>query len=331
MRMQRGRDEVRLMVRLPEDERETFASFDELMVADASGIKRPLTEIADATLTQSPAEINRVNRLRAITVTASVDAAKPGVSREVVAALKETVGKDGKPGFFAQLQEDFRRETGDQLVVDWEGAQQQNAESFSSMFAGLVIALLAMYALLTMQFRSYLQPAIIMAIIPFGMIGAVFGHGILGIELTLFSFFGLVALTGVVVNDSIVLVDFMNRYVEAGGSLHDAVVEAGKRRFRAVMLTSMTTVAGLLPMLLETSFQAQVLIPMAASLSFGLIFGTVLILLLVPIFYYLLARFFVETDLEGLNEPTPTPSTSEPPIGLVVNSVATAGPTPNQP
>ncbi len=292
MRLQRGRDEVRLMVRLPEDERETFSSFDELMVADADGNKRPLTEIADASLSRSPAEINRVNRMRSITVTANVDAAVAGLAASVTKELKEN--------FLEQLKADFMTETGEQLVVSWEGAQQQNAESFSSMFTGLAIALLAMYALLTMQFQSYIQPAIIMAIIPFGFVGAILGHGFLGIELTLFSFFGLVALTGVVVNDSIVLVDFMNRYVANGGSLNDAVVEAGKRRFRAVMLTSMTTIAGLLPMLMETSFQAQVLIPMAVSLTFGLLFGTVLILLLVPTFYHLLARFLAETDLDDL-------------------------------
>lgn len=304
MRMQRGRDEVRLMVRLPENERRTFASFDELMIADAEGNKRPLTEIADARLSRSSAEINRVNRLRSITLSASVDASLPGLASKVTGDLQ------APQGFLEQLKADFQAETGEQLVVSWEGAQQQNAESFTSMFSGLVIALLAMYALLTMQFQSYLQPAIIMAIIPFGYIGAVFGHGILQIELTLFSFFGLVALTGVIVNDSIVLVDFMNRFVAEGGSLHDAVVEAGKRRFRAVMLTSATTIAGLFPMLLETSFQAQVLIPMAASLSFGLLFGTGMILLLVPTFYLLLARMFVETDLDDL----PTAHSDEPPL-----------------
>lgn len=294
MRMQRGRDEVRLMVRLPENERRTFASFDELMIADAEGNKRPLTEIADAKLSRSSAEINRVNRLRSITLSASVDATMSGLASKVTTELQAT------NGFLDQLKADFEAETGEQLVVSWEGAQQQNAESFTSMFSGLVIALLAMYALLTMQFQSYLQPAIIMAIIPFGYIGAVFGHGILQIELTLFSFFGLVALTGVIVNDSIVLVDFMNRFIAEGGSLHDAVVEAGKRRFRAVMLTSATTIAGLSPMLFETSFQAQVLIPMAASLSFGLLFGTGMVLFLVPTFYMLLARMFVETDLDDL-------------------------------
>jgi len=341
MRMQRGRDEVRLVVRLPESDRRIFTSFDELMVADAQGNKRPLTEIADSSLSRSPSEINRVNRLRSITISAAVDATLPGKASEVAGALKadfiddveadvperwdawlwfrlkgivsslrpasqadgdrQSTGK--KMGFLKELQADFLAETGETLIVDWEGAQQQNAESISSMFSGLVVALLAMYALLTMQFKSYLQPAIIMAIIPFGFVGAILGHVLLGIELTLFSFFGFVALTGVVVNDSIVLVDFMNRYVKKGGSLNDAVVEAGRRRFRALLLTSITTVAGLLPMLMETSFQAQVLIPMAVSLTFGLLFGTFLILMLVPTFYQLLARIFLAVDPDEELEP----------------------------
>ena len=154
-----------------------------------------------------------------------------------------------------------------------------------SMFAGFGVALLCMYVLLTLQFRSYIQPLIILAIIPFGWLGAIVGHAILDIELTLFSFFGLIALTGVIVNDSIVLVDFINRRVREGMPLAESLVEAGVRRFRPIMLTSMTTVAGLFPMLLETSLQAQVLIPMAASLIFGLMTGTLLILILVPIFY----------------------------------------------
>jgi multidrug efflux pump subunit AcrB len=158
-------------------------------------------------------------------------------------------------------------------------------ESFSSMLIGFSIACLAMFVLLTLEFRSYLQPAIIMSIIPFGFIGAVFGHAILGLDMTLFSMFGLIALTGVIVNDSIVLVDFINHRVRDGVPLYDALIETGRRRFRPVMLTSVTTVAGLFPMLLETSLQAQVLIPMAASLVFGLLTGTVLILVLVPVFY----------------------------------------------
>lgn len=148
----------------------------------------------------------------------------------------------------------------------------------------------AMFALLTLEFQTYAQPIIIMAIIPFGAIGAVFGHVLMGFDLTLMSLFGLVALTGVVVNDSIVLVDFINHRVRDGAPLKVAIVDAGRQRVRAVLLTSVTTIVGLLPLLLEPSFQARVLQPMAASLAFGLMFTTFLVLLLVPSFYLVYAR-----------------------------------------
>ena len=178
------------------------------------------------------------------------------------------------------------------LRVRWEGQQEQDSESVRSLGIGLAIALLAMYVLLTMEFTSYGQPMVVMAIIPFGIVGAVIGHWVMGLPLTLFSTLGLVALTGIVVNDSIVLVDFINSAVRGGMPLQQAVLEAGARRFRPVMLTSLTTIAGLAPILTETSFQAQLVIPMAASLCFGLMTSTVLVLVLVPTFYLLYARMF---------------------------------------
>jgi multidrug efflux pump subunit AcrB len=156
-----------------------------------------------------------------------------------------------------------------------------------SLFTGFCVALLCMFVLLTLEFRSYMQPLIIMCIIPFGWMGAIFGHALMGLDLTLFSFFGLIALTGVVVNDSIVLVDFINHRVRDGVPLFAALMSAGKRRFRPILLTSMTTIAGLCPILFERSLQAQVLIPMAVSLIFGLLTGTLLILILVPVFYHI--------------------------------------------
>ncbi|MGI9472794.1 MAG: efflux RND transporter permease subunit, partial [Rubripirellula sp.] len=145
--------------------------------------------------------------------------------------------------------------------------------------------------LLVLQFRSYIQPLLILAIVPFGMIGAVWGHAVLGLPLTLFSMFGLVALSGVVINDSIVLIDFINSRVRDGIPIRQALLESGERRFRPIMLTSMTTIAGLIPLMLERSFQAQLLIPMAASLAFGLMLATFLVLLLVPTFYSLYVSF----------------------------------------
>ena len=159
------------------------------------------------------------------------------------------------------------------------------------LMKGLAVALVCMFALLTLEFRTYLQPVLILLVIPFGFIGAVAGHWFLGIPLSLFSLFGMVALTGVVVNDSIVLIDFINRRVRAGVPLTEAIQDAGRRRCRPVLLTSVTTVAALLPILVERSFQAQVVIPMATSLAFGLLFATVLILILVPTSYLLYCRY----------------------------------------
>ena len=276
MRLQRGRHEVKLMVRYPKDERANMASFDNIRVRDGSGSEWPINEVADISYTRASSELNRLDQRRSITVLADVDK-KVGDSVAINYELRTSI--------IPAILDEFREKHGVSLSVNWEGEQAETIESMISMFTGFGIALLCMYVLLTLEFRSYLQPIIILAIIPFGWLGAVIGHAILGLELTLFSFFGLIALTGVVVNDSIVLVDFINRRIREGIELKDALVLAGQRRFRPIMLTSMTTVAGLFPMLLETSLQAQVLIPMAASLIFGLMTGTFLILYLVPIFY----------------------------------------------
>ncbi len=173
------------------------------------------------------------------------------------------------------------------VKLRWEGQQEQSRESVGSLMRGFGIAVVCMYVLLVLQFRSYVQPLLILIIVPFGMIGAVWGHAVLGLPLTLFSMFGLVALAGVVVNDSIVLIDFINSRIRAGLPIDEALIDSGQRRFRPILLTSMTTIAGLLPLLTERSFQAQLLIPMAASLAFGLMVATILVLLLVPVFYSL--------------------------------------------
>lgn len=276
MRMQRGRNEVKLMVRYPRESRRSMEEFDDIRIRDTNGVERPIAEVAEVEFRRSFSTINRVNQRRCITISADVDS-KEANAREIIAEMQ----KDFIPKVLAEFENKF----GANLGVDWEGEQADTTESINSMFVGFAIALLCMFVLLTLEFRSYAQPLIIMSIIPFGLIGAVLGHAILRLDLTLFSFFGLIALTGVIVNDSIVLVDFINHRIRAGVPLFDAVMSAGKRRFRPILLTSLTTIAGLAPMLLETSLQAQVLIPMAASLIFGLGTGTALILILVPVFY----------------------------------------------
>ncbi|QDT89745.1 efflux RND transporter permease subunit [Gimesia algae] len=278
MRLQRGRHEVKLMVRYPEEDRRSLMSFDDIRVRTGDGAERPLTELADVTVQRGYSEINRIDQQRSITVSSDLNE-KEGNASEIVKSLK----KSG--GFMDQLLANYPN-----VRVRWEGQQEQTDESVNSLIVGLLIALASMFALLTVEFRSYFQPLIILGIIPLGIIGAVFGHAILGMELTLFSLFGLVALTGVVVNDSIVLIDFINHRVADGLPLREALVDAGRRRFRPVLLTSMTTIVGLAPILKETSFQAQIIIPMAASLIFGLMLATVLVLFLIPTYYYLYAR-----------------------------------------
>ncbi|MCA9127446.1 MAG: efflux RND transporter permease subunit [Planctomycetales bacterium] len=273
MRLQRGRHEVKLMVRLPENERTSLLHFNEIRLRTAQGAEIPITELAEITVSQAYSEINRLDQQRSITVTADIDSTQAN-SQEVYEELQYRV--------LPALQATYPA-----VSVDWEGQQQQTFESIVSLGIGSAVALLAMYILLVFEFRSYIQPLLIMAIIPFGVIGAAWGHAIMGLEVTLFSFFGLVALTGVVVNDSIVLVDFINARVRGGMDQRQALLEAGRRRLRPVFLTSLTTIGGLFPMLLETSFQAQFLVPMATSIAFGLMLSTVLVLFQVPVFFQL--------------------------------------------
>ncbi|MBI84576.1 MAG: multidrug transporter [Planctomycetaceae bacterium] len=279
MRLQRGRHEVKLMVRYPQTDRRSLADFEEIRVRTAEGTELPLTELAEITVARGYSEINRVDQLRAITITADVDTSKQN-ARKVVQDLKRP------GGFLEQMRQEYP-----QIRIRWEGQQEQTSESLNSLLIGFLCALFAMFVLLTLQFRSYLQPLLILVIIPFGTVGAIWGHSLMGMPLTLFSVFGLIALTGVVVNDSIVLIDCINRNLRQGMALQNALLHGGRRRFRPVLLTSITTIAGLMPILAETSFQAQILIPMATSLCFGLMLATVLVLILVPVFYYIFAHF----------------------------------------
>lgn len=271
MRLQRGRHEVKLMVRYPEEERTSLVNFREIRVRDATGAERPISEIAQVKLNRGFSEINRLDQRRSVTITADVDE---------VTANAALITTDLQNNFLPKLLAGYPG-----ISVKWQGQREQTQESVGSLAIGLAVAVIAMFVLLVLQFTSYAQPLLILAVIPFGMIGAVWGHALLGLPLTLFSMFGLVALAGVVVNDSIVLIDFINSHQRTGMEPIEALVEAGRRRFRPILLTSMTTVAGLLPLVLERSFQAQLLIPMAASLAFGLMLSTVMVLLLIPVFY----------------------------------------------
>jgi multidrug efflux pump subunit AcrB len=273
-RIQRGRDDIRVMVRYPEDERRSLGNLEEMRIRTASGAEVPFRIAGTAEPGRGFASIRRVDRRRAINVTADIDPEKANTT-EVVASLRnEALPRvmNGFPGVRYSL----------------EGEQREQHDTLAGLRRGFGIALVMIFALLAIPFKSYLQPMIVMTAIPFGILGAVGGHVIMGIDLTALSLFGIIALTGVVVNDSLVMVDFINRSYRGGMPLRDAIVKAGSARFRPIVLTSLTTFAGLLPLILERSMQAQFLIPMAVSLAFGVLFATFITLILVPIGYRIL-------------------------------------------
>ena len=266
----RGRNEISIMVRNPEHEREVEYYLDEMLITTSKGIKVPLKEIAEITRGKADTSISRRDGRRAVTVTADVT---PQSRAEMVL---ESIKKDTLP----MLKEKY---TG--LNYSFEGKQADRIESMKALGRGMAAAMLIVYMLLAIPFRSYIQPAIIMISIPFGIVGAIGGHLLMGYSLSLLSMFGIVALSGVVVNDSLILINFANHRVEEGATHYAAVVNAGTRRFRPIILTTLTTFFGLMPMIFESSRQARFLIPMAISLGFGILFSTLIILIMVPALY----------------------------------------------
>ncbi len=274
LRLQRDQDEVKVMVRYTEPERKSLGNLEEMRIRAPDGSEVPFSQVAEVKMEHGYASIQRAQRLRVIKVTGDVD--------ETVVNANE-VRIDLGNGFLPQLKNYY---PGLRYTIEGEGKEQ--AESMGDVVRGFAIALFGIYALLAIPFRSFTQPLVVMSAIPFGIIGAVFGHLVMGYNLSLLSMFGIVGLAGVVVNDSLVLIDATNRIRGQVKDAHDAITAAAALRFRAIILTSLTTFAGLTPMLLERSLQAQFLIPMAISLGFGVLFGTGITLLLVPSLYMIL-------------------------------------------
>ncbi|MEZ5989867.1 MAG: efflux RND transporter permease subunit [Planctomycetota bacterium] len=275
-RVQRGRDDLRVMVRYSEAERRTLASLEAMHIRTAAGAEVPLRTVADLEWGRGPATITRFNRKRSMDVLADVDPAQGGSEARIKAAMEAEV-----------LPRLVRHYPG--LSWSYEGGAAEQASFMSGMIVQGFFSLILIFALLAIPLRSYLQPIIIMSVIPFGVTGAIWGHVIMGAEFSMMSFIGLIALTGIVVNDSLVLVDFVNRFREEGlGTASDAIHQAGIARFRPILLTSLTTFAGLLPLMFETDMQAQFLIPAAISLAFGVLFATTIALVLVPCLYLVL-------------------------------------------
>ena len=274
-RIQRNRDDLKVMVRYPANRRRSLHDLHDLRIHTRDGFRVPFIEVADTVEGRGYASIRRVDGRRSVNVTADVDITRIEPNK-LITSLEE---KD-----LPELAAEFPG-----LQHSFQGARQEQELTLNSMYRAFLVAMVMIYALLAIPFGSYIQPFIVMAAIPFGLIGAVLGHLIMGMELTVLSMFGVVALTGVVVNDSLVMVDFVNRNRPKHDKLIDAVRVSGVARFRAILLTSLTTFAGLTPLVFfEKSVQAQFLIPMAVSIGFGVMFATLVTLVLVPSLYMIL-------------------------------------------
>ncbi|HFC46257.1 MAG TPA: efflux RND transporter permease subunit, partial [Dissulfuribacter thermophilus] len=271
VRLQRGRNEIKVMVRFPPSRRKSVYDLETMRIKTPSGGEVPLREVATIIPGRGYSIINRFDRKRVVDVTANVDKKR---------ANAEDILDELRHGILRALEKDYPG-----LTYTMQGEERERRESMESMMSGFVLALFGIYALLAIVFKSYIQPVIIMLAIPFGIIGAILGHMIMGYNLSILSMFGIVALAGVVVNDSLLLVDRANNERRRGAPALGSLISAGTRRFRPILLTSLTTFFGLTPMILETSVQAQFLIPMAISLGFGILFATFITLLIIPAFY----------------------------------------------
>ena len=280
--IQRGRNELKVIIQYPENERSAISDLENMMILTPTGSTIPVRQIARLEIGEGLASIERKNRKRSINVTADVDLTVTN-GNEVIATVMGSI----MPNILQRY---------NSVAYSLEGEQQEQGDNLRSLGKNFLLAMIVVYMLLAIPFKSYFQPLVVMSSIPFGITGAVLGHILLGLNLSVLSMMGIVALTGVVVNDSLVMVDFINRYRTEGNSISDAVLEAGPRRFRPIFLTSLTTFVGLIPLILEKSTQAKFMIPMAVSLSFGVLFATAITLLLVPVSYLTLEKYILKTE-----------------------------------
>lgn len=274
LRIQRGRDDIRIKVRYTEEERRDLSRLNEVRIRTPNGAEVPLRSVADLEVGPGFSVITRTDGMRRVAVSAAVDTERANANE---------IFQELSANFFPEL-----RRTYPDVHVALQGEKKKMRESLDSLKIGFPMALLGIFIIIATIFRSYVQPVVIMVTVPFGLIGAVAGHLVLGYDLSIMSLFGMVALTGVVVNDAIVFIERVNENLAEGMRFFDALIEGGKRRFRAIILTTVSTVGGLTPMILETDFQAKFLIPMALSLAAGVLFATVLTLVLVPSLFTIL-------------------------------------------
>ncbi|MFP6639047.1 MAG: efflux RND transporter permease subunit, partial [Myxococcota bacterium] len=301
-RIQRGRDDIRVMVRYPEDRRTSLSDLENLRIRTPGGDEVPFYAVARARMDRGYSTIRRIDRQRTINVTADVDSSQ-GNASQIMASLS------------LELPTVLKKFPG--VVYTYEGERAEQDETFASLGRFGLMALVLIYSLLAIPLRSYTQPIIIMSVIPFGLVGAIGGHLLLGLDWSFMSVFGVVALSGVVVNSSLVLVHAVNRMRGEGESLEEAVRRAGVIRFRPIVLTAVTTFVGLTPLMLERNMGARFLVPMGVSLAFGVVFATVISLLIVPSSYLILddllklpRRVLRQFRGRQLNPPEPDPASA---------------------
>ena len=272
LRLLRGTNEIEVRVKLPEDQREDIHHLEDLIIRTPSGAEVPLLDVADVEETLAYSRISRRDGRRVINV--SMDVEPKRATTQVINALRSET--------LPQLRADYPG-----ITWSFEGSDAEMRQATASLWGSFGLALAVIYSLLAIAFRGYVQPLIVLVAIPFGIVGAVIGHIVLGYDLSLVSLMGVIALSGVVINDSLIMIDYANRR-RGENSAFDAISQAGLRRFRPIMLTTATTFGGLMPLIFENSLQAQYIIPMAISLGFGILFATAIILVLVPCLYLIL-------------------------------------------
>jgi len=310
LRQQRGRDEIRVFVRRPLSERSSEAHVEGLILRTPAGGELPLGAATEIRRGRAYTSIKRADGKRTVDVQAEVDESVANATQ-----IQQNLMSEVLPKLAADVPG---------LTYSLEGSGRHRGEMMSAIGRGYIFAILAMFCLLAVAFKSYMQPLIVLSAIPFGIIGAVIGHVIMGYNLSLMTMFGVVALSGVVVNDSLILVVAINRFREQGATITEAVMRGGKRRFRPILLTSLTTFLGLMPMILETSTQARFLIPMAISLGFGVLFATIVILVMVPCLYLVLGDLSAITGGISGDDADPEPPTGDE-LGEPATPAAQAG------
>jgi multidrug efflux pump subunit AcrB len=278
LRQQRGKNEVTVLVRLPEEERSYQRDIEHLLIVTPDGARVPLNSVATLEKGSSPAIFKRKNGDQVVTIGSAVE------PRSLIPSIQSTLEEQYFPELMAKYPS---------VNIGYGGRQADNSKSLASLKEGLLFALITIYILLAIPFKSYKQPLLIMIVIPFGIVGAICGLLILDLGLSIIAIMGMLALCGVVVNDSLILIDYANGLREKGVDIKGAILEACERRFRPILLTTLTTFGGLAPMVFETSRQAKFITPMAVSLGFGILFTTFVCLLILPALYVVLDKSYV--------------------------------------